>query len=113
MAKPVSYVCLRDCQIHLPVGTDADGKPTGKITWVARGEVIESEKAPRKDCFAPLDGSRNVDFLLASEAELLASEWSFKDAKEFMQEQYNVVLKAGSKDKLVAAIMDARYRNQS
>ena len=98
-----TYVCLRDCQEVL----------NGKIHFVLRGDTVESDSDLKESCFARIDTPEyKVDFITAGEAELLDAKWDFADAKAAVQSKFGVTLKKGPKEAVVAAIIDARFRNQ-
>lgn len=90
-------VCETTCQVRV----------NGRITFVKEGEVFEFDKCPRN--FRPVAGE-NINFLTASEEELLEANWKFSDAAKAIFEAYKVKLKQAEKSDVVKQILDARYR---
>ena len=80
----------------------------GKVITVEKGEVVDLPKL-HIHCRRVGTESDKVNFAKASESELLASKWKVSDARKFL-EDLNVELRKGSKEKMVAQILDARYR---
>jgi hypothetical protein len=83
---------------------------SGKIKMFFRGEVDDFDKCPAN--FSPLEGeeAKELDFLKASEEELLAAKWTFEAAFVVVSEEFGIKLKRGKKADIVAQILDARYR---
>lgn len=99
-------VCVRTCQTRLG----------GKITYIPQGEVVDMDHVKgNENCFELLGDDRPVDFVNASEAELIESDWKFADANAAMQSNFNTSLKweeGIKKSDVVGQIMDIRYRHK-
>jgi len=96
-------VCRRKCLLRID----------GKGLFFNRGEVSEFEECPNN--FAPLEGPNadSVDFLTASEEELMEAKWKISDASLAIKDEFDIKLKSGKGYKkldLVKQILDARYR---
>ena len=87
----------------------------GKITFVGVGEVKELKK--EHHCFRAVGGETpdvELDFTKASEAELKASNWTFKEAQKAVMQAYNVELQREEGDKksdIIGKILDAKFRS--
>lgn len=96
------YICVKDCQEII----------RGKITFVPRGAVVHSEEPLKKSCFIAADSDEYVlDFMTATEAELLSAKWKPQEAIDWADEEFGAVLKKEKKADMVNAIIDVRYRN--
>lgn len=98
-------VCRQTCWVR-PDGTSKPRLFDEGVVWdfekcPTHFEVIES---------TPEKPNIEVDFLSASEEELLSTKWKFEDAAAVIGEAYKVELKKGKKADIVAQILDARYR---
>ena len=102
-----SYVCRRTCQVRMPDDSIRLFDPGTVYTFPEDFEV--------PDIFDNLDGTSegSLDFLTASEEELLATEWLFADAQTAMSTAFGKNLVPGKKPAVVAQILDIRYRNES
>jgi len=95
----MKFVCVKKCQVR---------DDFGQVHLVYPGEVFDLEEKPSH--FERLGQARVVNFLEASEAELLNMEWKFSEASKTIKEKYGIELKRQSKAEVVAQILDARYR---
>lgn len=94
-------VAVRACQAR---GDD------GKVRTYRPGQIDRFSKCPTH--FKSLeDPAYAVDFLTASQDELLNADWKFEDAVKVVKEAFNVDLKFSEKANVVDAILDARYRH--
>ena len=104
-AKLVNCVCTDKCYIP-----DAAG--VIKIRYV--GDVVQFFDNAVPPWFKPLDApSYSVDYAKASEAELLAAEWTLEEAQQAMQSLYKTALKASpadDKQSVINKILDIRFR---
>lgn len=93
-------VCRTACQIRML---------DGSIRTFTDGQVFDfdgwKEVPPH---FESLD--KPVDFATATREELLASKWSFKQINEFCQATFKQEMPKGSKDNMVTALLDMRFR---
>jgi len=97
-------LCRKTCQIRLG----------DKIMFVEAGEVLELDSLPEQHFVSLEDDKHSVDFLAASEAELLQAKWKLTDAQKAVWDAYKVKLvhsEGETKKDLVAKILDARYRS--
>ncbi len=94
-------VAVRACQAR---GDD------GKVRTYRTGQIDHFSKCPAH--FKSLeDPAYVVDFLTASQDELLNADWKFEAAAKAIKEALNVDLKFSEKANVVDAILDARYRH--
>jgi hypothetical protein len=100
-------VAISACQTRL------DG--SGKIRFFNPGEVGEFKKCPSN--FQSLEEEYELDFLRATEVELMSSTWAFAEAAAVIKEVFDHELtqpeagEAGAKANVVAQIIDVRFRN--
>ena len=94
-------VCVRTCQVRV----------NGKIVYVEKGQVLDFDKCPVNFESIEARAEEGIDFLKASENELMESSWSFADAFKAIKDAYGVELKKTEKADVVEQILDARYRN--
>jgi hypothetical protein len=83
-----------------------------RIVYFHKGQVQDFEECPA--CFRAVRGDK-INFLTASEEELMTAKWSIKDAKMAMKLGYGVDLLVDKDDKkrdIVDRILDTRKRNQ-
>lgn len=80
----------------------------GKIKTYRAGEVDNFEECPPN--FEALQ-NRNLDFLTASEAELMESDFDMAEAEAVIEKEFKVKLSGRSKRDIVLGILDARYRH--
>ena len=95
-------VCDRKCQVK----DDAGGVHLANV-----GRVMEFKECP--EYFTPVDDVTFIDFLEATEDQLLAVKWAFEDAAEAINNAYGIELKRGEdtkKSDVVAQILAARFR---
>jgi hypothetical protein len=95
-------VCTQACQKRV----------NGKIKYYHRGDLETFDECP--SFFKPVDG-QNINFLTASEGEMMEARWAVKDAKLAMKLGYDVDLQVDPDDKkrdIVNRILDIRKRNQ-
>ncbi len=83
--------------------------PAGHIQLFMVGEVGEFDEVPIH--FDSLEAAP-INFVTASEDEMLEGKWSYKEAATAMQQAYGVDLKKGGKASLVSQILDIRFRNE-
>jgi len=93
-------VAIVTCQIRMP---------DGAIRFFNAGDVEAFDECPPH--FEPI-AAREVDFVTASEAELMAAKWTLKEANTAMENVYGVQLKRASKAELVNQILDIRFRHE-
>jgi len=98
-------VCVNTCQTRIE----------GKITYVQQGQTVDLDTIEgNENCFEPLHG-RSIDFVNASEQELLDSDWKFAEANKAMQSAFGKSLtweEGVKKSDVVEEIMDIRYRHK-
>lgn len=89
----------------------------GYIRTFKVGDVFDFEKCPA--LFEPIEpiepiveGMETVavDFATAKEPELLNAEYDLEDLRVYLKDTYNKVTKITDKEKLVAMLLDCRYR---
>ena len=93
-------VCRTACQVRMldgSVRTFMDGQVFDFDGWKEVPMHFESLEGP-------------LDFLNATREELLATKWSYKQVNEFCKETYNLEMPKGSKDSMVTALLDMRFR---
>ena len=96
--------CLRKCQIR---------NDFGQAILYIPGDVQEFEECPKY--FRPLAPEGEIDFIFASEAELMEANWAFAKAKKVIKEEYDVDLRYEEgmvKSDIVKQILDSRFRNE-
>jgi len=100
----MKYVCIKTCQIRVD----------GRITFCSKGEIYELPKAdPRFQCIEETAKEYKIDFTKATEAELKAANWKFKEAATVMLEHYGKELEkeeGTKKSDVIRQILDIRYR---
>ena len=100
-------VCRRACQRR---------DNAGYIRTFKAGDVFDFEKCPT--LFEPIEpvveGMETVavDFGTAKEPELLNAEYDLEDLRKYLKETYDKTTKITDKEKLVAMLIDCRYRAQ-
>ena len=98
-------VCRQACQKR---------DSAGYIRTFKVGDVFDFEKCPA--LFEPIEpiveGTETVavDFATAKEPELLNAEYDLEDLRVYLKDTYNKVTKITDKEKLVAMLLDCRYR---
>jgi hypothetical protein len=92
-------ICRTACQVRVQ---------GGKIITFAEGQVYDFEEVPMH--FESVE-SAELNFATATEAELLALKWSYKQIAAFAQEAYALDLPKGSKTELVKRLLDMRLRH--
>lgn len=97
-------VCRTTCQARLA---------GGKIKLFKRGEVGDFEECPIH--FEAIDEKKpdTLDFLTASEDELLEATWTVTAARKAIKDKFGITLKnpkGTKKVDLIDQILDARYR---
>ena len=98
-------VCRQACQKR---------DSAGYIRTFGVGDVFEFDKCPAH--FEPIEpiveGMETVavDFATAKEPELLNAEYDLEGLRAYLKETYNKVTKITDKEKLVAMLLDCRYR---
>lgn len=96
-------VCEKDC--YQP-------NPQGYNRLYQCGDVDDFEKCP--EYFVSLETEDYVvNFLTASENELLEAQWKFSDAADAVKEAYGINLKKTEKSDIVRQILDAKFRSIS
>lgn len=100
-------VCRNTCQVRL------EG---GQIKFFKRGEVWEFDQCPAH--FEPIEVLEAgdvkivplVDFAIAQEEELLNAEYDLEELRTYLKDTYGKVTSMTDKEKLVAMLLDARFR---
>jgi hypothetical protein len=98
------YVCRTPCQARMEGDV---------IKYFSDGQVVEVED----DFELPVHFDRldipeaSIDFLTASEEELMASDWKFAAAKDAIKKAFNKTLQKAEKRDVVNQILDIRFRN--
>ena len=88
----------------------------GYIRTFKAGDVFDFDKCPAH--FEPIElvveGMETVavDFGTAKEPELLNAEYDLEDLRKYLKETYDKTTKITDKEKLVAMLIDCRYRAQ-
>ena len=88
----------------------------GYIRTFKAGDVFDFEKCPT--LFEPIEpvvegmATVAVDFGTAKEPELLNAEYDLEDLRKYLKETYDKTTKITDKEKLVAMLIDCRYRAQ-
>jgi len=94
--------CIQKCQIR---------NDFGKAILYVPGDVQEFQKCPK--FFRSLAAPGEVDFINASEAELMEANWELVKAKEVIKEEFDIeiIYENGMlKSDVVKQILDARFR---
>ena len=100
-------VCRQACQRR---------DSAGYIRTFKAGDVFDFEKCPT--LFEPIEpvvegmATVAVDFGTAKEPELLNAEYDLEDLRKYLKETYDKTTKITDKEKLVAMLIDCRYRAQ-
>lgn len=100
-------VCRKACQRR---------DNAGYIRTFKAGDVFDFEKCPT--LFEPIEpvvegmATVAVDFGTAKEPELLNAEYDLEDLRKYLKETYDKTTKITDKEKLVAMLIDCRYRAQ-
>lgn len=96
-----NYTCKQTCQVRMD---------DGSIRLFERGQVHDFDvQEPPKEHFDLLDDVA-VDFENNTEAELMATKWTLKQANEACKALFGKELVRGSKKDLVSQILDMRLR---
>ena len=88
----------------------------GYIRTFKVGDIFEFAKCPEH--FEPIEpvvegmATVAVDFGTAKEPELLNAEYDLEDLRKYLKETYDKTTKITDKEKLVAMLIDCRYRAQ-
>lgn len=86
----------------------------GHIRTFRAGDIFEFDKCPEH--FEPIEpiveGMEGVavDFGTAQEAELLNATYDLEDLRKYIKDTYNKITILKDKEKLVAMLLDCRYR---
>ena len=97
--------CLRKCQIR---------NDFGRALLYIPGDVDEFEECPPN--FRPIANGGEIDFIFASEHELMQCNWRFVKAQEAIKEEFDIELRYEEgmlKSDIVKQILDARFRGEA
>ena len=94
-------VCRTPCQARV----------NDKILTFVAGQVIEFEGIKEAPIHFESLESAIPDFATATDAELLAAKWSFKQLDEFTKSEYKLAMPKGSKAEMVMRLVDMRLRH--
>lgn len=94
-------VCRTPCQARV----------NDKILTFAAGQVVEFDGAKEAPIHFESLESVVPDFATATDAELLAVKWSYKQVNEFTKAAYQLEMPIGSKAEMVMRLVDMRLRH--